>query len=105
MIDLVSICNGNIGCFAFIKEAWNTCKCQEDLLYVNKGLHKMQDNNIIGDKLYMLWNDCCNRNAQKTLEVMNKCSIDFIIEKINYDQGKGITITDDELASFGEQII
>ena len=89
------ICENNIGCLTFLMEAYD-----KKLFYAERGFQRMQDNNITGSRLYMLWNDCCNRDTLKTLDVMNICSIDFIIKKINYEHGRGLNITDEELNGY-----
>ena len=52
---------------------------------------------ITGDKLYMLWNDCCNRETIKAMFVLMKCKTDDIYSHINYKNGRGIPFTDEEL--------
>lgn len=51
---------------------------------------RMLFNGIKGSKLYMLWNDCCDRNTEKTLDIMMNNSIDDINKHINYENGRGI---------------
>lgn len=89
------ICENNIGCLTFLIEAYD-----KSPFYAETGFQRMSDNNITGDKLYMVWNDCCKRDTMKTLNVINKCNIDFIIEKLNYDKGMGIFIKDEEIEGF-----
>lgn len=89
------ICENNIGCLTFLMEAYD-----KQLFYAERGFQRMQDNNIKGSRLYMLWNDCCNRDTEKTLKVMNNCGIDFIKNKINYEHGRGFNITDEEIRVF-----
>lgn len=50
----------------------------------------MYKNNIREEKLYMLWNDCCDRNTGEAIYIMNKKTITEIIEHINYEHGRGI---------------
>lgn len=50
----------------------------------------MQDNNIRGAKLYMLWNDCCDRNTDKTMNIMLENPIEDIVKHINFEGGRGI---------------
>ncbi len=45
---------------------------------------------ITGDKLYMLWNDCCDCNFDKALNVMLNNSTEDIMNHINYKEGRGI---------------
>lgn len=79
------ICNGNIGALTFLMEAYDI-----DLFGAEKAFQRMQDNNITGSRLYMLWNDCCNRDTKKALRIMKDNSIQDIVEHINYENGRGI---------------
>ncbi len=51
---------------------------------------RMLINNIREDKLYILWNDCCDRDIKKSLDIMLSNSISDIIEHIDYENGRGI---------------
>ena len=42
----------------------------------------------------MIWNDCCDRNAEKALDIMLNNDIDDIRYHINYEDGRGIPYTD-----------
>lgn len=79
------ICEGNVGALTFLMEAYDI-----DLFGAEKAFQRMQDNNITGSKLYMLWNDCCKRDTKKALNVMNTNTIEDIINHINYENGRGI---------------
>lgn len=79
------ICEGNVGALTFLMEAYDI-----DLFGAEKAFQRMQDNNITGSKLYMLWNDCCKRDTKKALNVMNNNTIEDIIHHINYENGRGI---------------
>ena len=91
------ICEGNPGALTFLMLAYDI-----DLFKAESAFQRMQDNNITGCKLYMLWNDCCDRNTELTLHIMLKCSITKIIEHINYDNGQGFAFSDEELKEFEE---
>ena len=86
------ICEGNIGALTFLMEAYDIAMFEAE-----RGFQRMQDNRITGCRLYMLWNDCCNRDTEKAIKVMCNCDINFIISKINYEQGRGIEIKDSEM--------
>lgn len=79
------ICEGNAGCFTFVMSAYDV-----DLFRAEKAFQRMQDNNITGCKLYMLWNDCCDRNTEKALNIMLNNTIEDILAHINYEKGRGI---------------
>jgi len=51
---------------------------------------RMQDNGITGDKLYMLWNDCCDRDTVKAVDLMTHDTIENITRHINHKGGRGI---------------
>lgn len=54
------------------------------------GILRMIEIKVTGDKLYMLWNDCCSCNFEKTMNVMLNNSTEDIFQHINYDNGRGI---------------
>lgn len=91
MVDF-SIVEGNPGAFTFLMEAY-----QFDMFQAERCFSRMQKFGITGSKLYMLWNDCCDRDTKKTLDAMECMGIDDIVRHINYGEGRGIPIEDVEL--------
>lgn len=85
VLCIKGICGSNPGAISFFIEAMK----ENDLLAV-QGFRRMVQNNIKEDKLYMLWNDCCDRNTKEAIYIMSKKPIDEIIEHINYENGRGI---------------
>lgn len=87
MKTLVSldICEGNPGALTFLMEAYAI-----NMFGAEKAFQRMQNNNITGAKLYMLWNDCCDRDTKKALQIMKSNTIQDIVEHINYENGRGI---------------
>lgn len=79
------ICKGNPGALSFLADAYSI-----NLGKAEKAFQKMSDADICGDKLYMLWNDCCNRDTDKAMNIMLTHSIEDIVEHINYEHGRGI---------------
>lgn len=79
------IAQGNPGCLSFMGDAY-----ARRMMDAERALQRMQDNDIKGDKIYMLWNDCCDRDTNKTLDIMLNNTIEDIVEHINYDHGRGI---------------
>ena len=79
------ICEGNIGALTFLMEAYDI-----DMFGAETAFQRMQNNNITGSKLYMLWNDCCDRDTEKALKIMKDNTIQDIVEHINYESGRGI---------------
>lgn len=92
MNDLVTfdLCERNLGTLIFMMEAYkmNPFRAEE-------GFARMRDNNITGDKLYILWNDCCKKNTSKAIEVICNNDIDSIVTHINYENGRGIPYEND----------
>lgn len=91
MVDF-DICKGNPGAITFVMGAY-----ADDMFRAEMCFQKMQNNNITGAKLYMLWNDCCGRNTKMALDVMDKISIEEIERHINYTGGRGIPFMEHEL--------
>jgi hypothetical protein len=60
------------------------------LFFAERAFARMRDNGIKGSKLYMLWNDCCDRDISKAVDIMINEPIDSIVEHINYERGRGI---------------
>ena len=87
------ICEGNIGALTFLMGAYDV-----DMFGAEKAFQRMQDNNITGSKLYMLWNDCCDRDTEKALQIMNNNTIQDIVEHINYENGRGIKYEESEVS-------
>lgn len=57
---------GNPGAMTFVMEAMLAKDViSREMAYV--GLQRMDALGIRGTKLYMLWNDCCNRDTEKTV--------------------------------------
>lgn len=83
-----AILEGNPGATAFMAEAYN-----KFLFKAERAFQRMQDANITGAKLYMLWNDCCDRDTEKAINIMIDNDIDDIVSHINYENGRGIPYT------------
>lgn len=88
------ICGGNPGALQFLMAAYRV-----DMFKAEIAFQRMQDNHITGAKLYMLWNDCCDRDTELALEIVHTVPIDKIIEHINYEGGRGFPFTPEELAA------
>jgi len=81
-----NIAEGNPGALTFLMDAY----MQHDPFRAESAFQKMQDLGITGCKLYMLWNDCCNRDTCMAIDKMLECSAEEIVSHINYDNGYGI---------------
>lgn len=80
-----AIAEGNPGALAFLMNTYDM-----DAFKAERGFQKMQDAGITGSRLYMLWNDCCGRNTELALEVMNEGDIGTILHHIDGGCGRGI---------------
>ena len=65
---------------------------ERDMFAAEQGFQRMQENGITGDKLYMLWNDCCGRDTGLALETMMCMDMEEIVRHINYDGGRGFPV-------------
>lgn len=82
------ICKGNPGALAFVMAAYG-----RDTVAAERCFRRMEEAGITGDKLYMLWNDCCGRDIDLALKTMMCMPTPEIVRHINYEQGRGLPIT------------
>lgn len=75
----------NMGAVIFCMEA-----IRRDQKKAIAGILRMIEIKVKGDKLYMLWNDCCACNFDKTMDVMINNSAEDINAHINHGNGRGI---------------
>lgn len=85
-----NICEGNPGALMFLMQAY-----QMHMFRAEQAFQRMEDNGIRGAKLYMFWNDCCDRDTGMTVNLMIEWPVEKIVEHINYDGGRGIPVKDD----------
>lgn len=88
------ICEGNPGALQFLMAAYDTA-----LFKAETAFQRMQDNHITGARLYMLWNDCCDRDTELALQIACAAPIVQIVQHINYEGGRGFPFTPEELAA------
>ncbi len=90
MDEVYQLCKGNPGALNVIMES---------LAFKNgkMALGRMLENCITGDKLYMLWNDCCNRDTRQAVTIMRYGSIEEIQKHINYSFGRGYEFSDEQI--------
>ena len=62
MMVTFDICAGNPGALQFLMQAYDM-----DMFKAEQGFQRMQRAGITGARLYMLWNDCCNRDTEAAL--------------------------------------
>ena len=80
-----NICEGNPGALTFLFESYSITPFKAE-----RAFQKMQDANIVGAKLYMIWNDCCNRNTERAIDMILENDIKTINYLINYENGRGL---------------
>ena len=87
MQGLVSfdICEGNPGALTFLMEAY-----RKNPFKAEAAFKRMQDAGVTGSRLYMLWNDCCDRNTGLAVDIMKTKEIDTILHHIDGGMGRGI---------------
>jgi hypothetical protein len=87
---IINLAEGNPGTLTFIMEALSSSYAKLYPNFVYSAFIRMQYSHITGSKLYMLWNDCCNRQTNTALDIMLNNSIEDIVQHINYENGRGI---------------
>ncbi len=81
----IGLCDGNPGAMRFLAEAVSV-----DPIIAIRVLSLLEEYDIRGDKIYILWNDCCDRKTEFTMHVLLTKSIAEIKEHINYGNIRGI---------------
>ncbi len=90
-IGMTDFIAGNPGAARFVTEAY-----AKNAVRAENGFLRMLSIGVVGDKLYMLWNDCCGCDTVLAMAAMNVFAEDEILRHINYEQGRGIPFTDEE---------
>ena len=83
--EIVKISRGNLGAAAFAIDALNY-----NLRDARRVFSRMESIAVVGDKLYMLWNDCCDRKTLLTMAIAMYAPEEIILSHINYENGRGI---------------
>ncbi|WP_406543842.1 hypothetical protein [Pseudobutyrivibrio sp.] len=86
-------CDGNVGALSFFV---GTLGLGMDTQRAINGFQRMKLNEIYGEKLYLLWNDCCYRDTKRAIYIMLHDNIQNIQRHINYENGRGIPYTVNE---------
>ncbi len=68
----------NPGAIAFIHDAISISKTPAEKQVVMCCFAKMLKNEITGSQLYMLWNDCCERDTQFAIRIMQTAPVEEI---------------------------
>ena len=87
----IAITEGSPGALRFLVEAYKQSPLRAETCFT-----RMQRAGITGWKLYMLWNDCCNRDVDMSMRIMSSTPVETILEHINYENGIGIPFRDSE---------
>lgn len=61
---ILKLADGNIGALSFLNEFMG--------YFFGYTLERIEMLDLKGDELYMLWNDCCDRDSIKVLEIINR---------------------------------
>lgn len=78
------LADGNIGAVAFISDVLDRCVKEKDEIAA-LALTRAKAFNIVGTKLYLLWNDCCGKDTDKAIRVLAENSKDDIMEHLTFD--------------------
>ena len=81
---IIELADGNPGALGFLMQVITNP--------TTKGLAaltRMVELGIKGEKLYLIWNDCCDRDQNKTIDVMLKKSYDEILDHIDMQKNMG----------------
>lgn len=91
MEDILRISRGNPGAAEFAMDA-----VKYSIMDARRVFSRMESINVVGDRLYMLWNDCCDRNTLLTMVIAMYAPTEMILGHINYENGRGIPFLDSE---------
>ena len=92
---LFELVEGNPGAMTFVRIAYTS---YPDL--ANPAFFRMKRNGITGSALYMLWNDCCDRDTKMAVEAALYCPLGFLKDHINKRGGRGSKIEIEDLVEF-----
>lgn len=82
---IAKMSEGNPGCITFLMEAMknvNQFRFIEMVLRLDKA-------ELYGSHIYMLWNDCCDRDLDKTIEMITNIKNDDELRSYVIDRGYG----------------
>ena len=88
---VIGLSEGNPGAVTFIAEAIKTnAKCAA-VAFI-----RAKEYGITGDKLYMFWNDCCERDTRATIWMLVGHDMEDNLKHLNYENGRGIPFTEED---------
>ena len=91
------IVKGNPGALTFLMNAYDL-----DMFAAEKGFKRMEKAGITGSWLYMLWNDCCNRDTEKAIKAMNEIDIEVIKDHVYRPRGLPFAETENNFSRITE---
>ena len=62
---IINLSDGNPGCLMFVTQAMS-----DDLDAAFAAFQRAKVYDLKGSRLYMLWNDCCNRNTKLAVTIL-----------------------------------
>lgn len=85
---IFKLSEGNPGAVTAIVQLCESCSYEEFLTY----LIFFDDYEIYGSKIYMLWNDCCDRDLNKLIETISYIRANLNREEVhkNLDRGRAL---------------
>ena len=89
---LMKMCDGNPGCLSFLMMVIE----KESIDVFFEIVIKLDIAELYGSLIYMLWNDCCDRDTQKTIRMIRKLDCETIRNYV-VDKGYGTKYVDEEL--------
>ena len=93
---IIDVSKGNPGALQFAMSA-----LAFDRFTAVSTLTKALNHGIIGDKLYMIWNDCCDRDTLRALQLITFGKKEEIEYYLNYEEGRGKPFKDVSELSVG----
>ena len=79
------IAEGNPGALNFLIDAY-----MKNPFGAERAFQRMWQAGVVGSRLYILWNDCCGRNTEMAMDIMQNKAIDIILHHIDDGGGRGI---------------
>ena len=81
---IAKMADGNIGALTFLMDCLASNNPKAAL-----ALSRMDVLSIKGEQLYLIWNDCCNRDLNLTIDVMLKKGKTEILDHIDMQKNQG----------------
>lgn len=71
---LTKMSEGNPGCLEFLMDIFK----KENIDTFYEMVIKLDNSELYGKFIYMLWNDCCYRDTYKTIRMIRKLDVDTL---------------------------